>query len=71
MAGVVTVPDIRARKRSRGAEPIVMITAMTCPLHASWTKPRSTSSLSGTPSPKWSSVGSIAVPGSGGGKGGS
>ncbi len=31
MAGVVTVPDIRARKRSRGAEPIVMITAYDAP----------------------------------------
>ena len=27
----VTVPDIRARKRSRGAEPIVMITAYDAP----------------------------------------
>jgi len=31
MAGQVTVPDIRARKRSRGAEPLVMITAYDAP----------------------------------------
>ena len=31
MAGQVTVPDIRARKRSRGADPIVMITAYDTP----------------------------------------
>ena len=30
MAEQVTVPDIRARKRSRGADPIVMITAYDC-----------------------------------------
>ena len=31
MTGKVTVPDIRARKRSRGADPIVMITAYDAP----------------------------------------
>ncbi len=31
MTGQVTVPDIRARKRSQGAEPIVMITAYDAP----------------------------------------
>ena len=31
MAGQVTAPDIRARKRSRGADPIVMITAYDTP----------------------------------------
>jgi len=31
MAGQVTVPEIRGRKRSRGAEPIVMITAYDAP----------------------------------------
>jgi len=31
MTGKVTVPDIRARKRSRGAGPIVMITAYDAP----------------------------------------
>jgi len=31
MAGQVTVPDIRARKRNRGADPVVMITAYDAP----------------------------------------
>ena len=31
MAGQVTAPDIRVRKRSRGADPIVMITAYDTP----------------------------------------
>ena len=31
MAGRVTAPDIRARKRSRGADPVVMITAYDAP----------------------------------------